>query len=574
MYLSVDEIVSNCELLELEFADEVTLSTLPQPTHEGRPMHLLRIEAGPKAPRHGLYIQAGIHAREWGTVDAVLHFVEQLLIAFRDNTGMTFGNHAFSRDDVQTALRRVELFILPCVNPDGRAFSMQPGDSPGSFPNSMWRKNRRDNGVPGCMGVDLNRNLDWLWDFRSKLSAEAPSDAASYCQGVFYVSDDVCDPAQTYHGDKPFSEPETQNIKSVLDDHDHIRAFVDVHGVLGKVMTPWADDEVQTSDPDQNFIAGVHDGKRGLTDALSSGAGCQNEALNADGAAYREFMHNVDVSRYAIFGTLQTDAIRAVRGTNYRTGTSYLEMYGMTGNANDYAYSRHIADAGLGKIDGYIYEFENIDGLGFQPPFEEPPGASDMIHIIRDVAAGLTSLLLNVDRIPIARCTPMPLDFARVRVGTTKRRNITFANRGVRAFDIGTVGVIGATGPFSVLQPSQTHLNPGEQATIPVDAAPIAVGPVSSRVAIEFAYPNETVRDVRIVQCSARGCTVAAGACVAPTFAPAGWLTCLGRLIVYGAIIIALAIFAWIPSVLCTIKQLMFRIQRCRTGNSDPCRAL
>jgi hypothetical protein len=576
MYLNVDEIVTKCELLAEQFPDEVTLEALPETTHDGRTMPLLRVKAGPKTPRHGLYIQANIHAREWGTTDIVMHFVEQLLLTQKAGINLVFGDKVFQHDDIRAALERVELFIVPCVNPDGRAFSMEPGDTPGSFPNSMWRRNRRDNGNPECFGVDLNRNFDWIWDFKTAIHPDAWADYdTNYCHGYVNVTDDVCDNFDRYHGDKPFSEPEARNVRSVLDTHSHIRIFVDLHGVLGKVMTPWADDEVQTTDPDQNFTNQAYDGTRGLRDTQSADPNCANSAPLPAGADYREFMHAVDQTRFGTYGKVQCDAIFTVRGETYVTGTSFLEMYGMSGNANDYAWSRHIADPELSKVDGYIYEFDiPAKPPYFQPPFEDPPGPLDMIHTIRNVAAGLTALLVNTDRIPIVECTPASLAFGRVRVGTSRSLNITLTNRGVRAFDIEAIGLIGPAGPFSAGPASQTHLEPGDQATIPVDAAPTDVARSTSWVAIEFAFPNETVRDVRIVKCRVGGCTVPEDSCVAPTFSPAGGWLCFVRLIYYAAIIIALAIFAWIPSVRCTIKQLVFRIVNCGAGNDDPCRVL
>ena len=117
-------------------------------------------------------------------------------------------------------------------------------------------------------------------------------------------------------------------------------------------------------------------------------------------------------------------------------------------------------------------------------------------------------------------------------------------------------------------------LGPGDETTIPVDAVPTLTGEQQSRVTIEFTFPGETIRDVRIFRCRVNGCTVSDDACVAPTFEAAGCFVCLGRLLAYGAIIIALGILAWIPSVMCTIKQLVFRIRNCRAGNDNPCREL
>ncbi len=575
MYLSVDEIVTRCELLAEQFPDDVALEELPEATPEARKMVLLRVKVGPKAPRHGLYIQANIHAREWGTSDIVMHFVEQLLLAHQAGINLVFGDKVFPLDDIRTALERIELFIVPCVNPDGRAFSMEQGfDEHGDF-KFMWRHNRRDNGNPECFGVDLNRNFDWIWDFKTVAHPATWPENLPNCQGVINVTDDPCDPKQRYHGDKPFSEPETRNVKHVLDSHRHIRVFADVHGIRGLIMGPWADDEVQNVDPEQNFTNPAFDGLRGLGETLYTEGECAGTTLLPEGAAYREFMPAVDQARFGEFCTLQRDAIFLVRGTSYTAGASFVDMYGMSGNANDYAYSRHIADPALAKVDGYIYEFEIIGNASFQPLFEDPPGPNDMIHVIRNVSAGLAELLINVDRIPIVECTPASLDFGRVRVGTPKQRTITLANRGVRGFDVGPVALIGAAGPFSAGAPSQTHLEPGEQATIRVTAESTDTSRSIGRVAIEFAFPNETVCDVRIVKCAARGCTVPDDACVAPTFSgTSNSVVCFARALVYGLLIAVLALFVWRRSVRCKIKRLRFRIRRCRRGNDNPCRTL
>jgi len=59
--------------------------------------------------------------------------------------------------------------------------------------------------------------------------------------------------------------------------------------------------------------------------------------------------------------------------------------------------------------------------------------------------------------------------------------------------------------------------------------------------------------------------------CYAPVFQGSGFLTCLLRSIAYLFAVIVLILFAWIPSVWCVIKQLLFRIRNCGRGNADPC---
>ena len=51
------------------------------------------------------------------------------------------------------------MFITEQTNPNG---------------GGMWRKNRRDNGVTGCMGVDPNRNYAYMWGFNDIGSSPDP----------------------------------------------------------------------------------------------------------------------------------------------------------------------------------------------------------------------------------------------------------------------------------------------------------------------------------------------------------------------------------------------------------------
>ena len=39
----------------------------------------------------------------------------------------------------------------------------------------------------------------------------------------------------------------------------------------------------------------------------------------------------------------------------------------------------------------------------------------------------------------------------------------------------------------------------------------------------------------------------------------------------FSVLVMPLLALAWVPSILCEIRRLLFRIRNCRRGNSDPC---
>jgi hypothetical protein len=78
-----------------------------------------------------------------------------------------------------------EIFIIPCLNPDGWNYLI---DSSLNYP--WWRKNMADNNGNGTFdpeydGIDLNRNYDFWWEY----GEPSPS-------------------SELYRGPAPFSEPE------------------------------------------------------------------------------------------------------------------------------------------------------------------------------------------------------------------------------------------------------------------------------------------------------------------------------------------------------------------------------
>jgi hypothetical protein len=573
MYLRVDETYTRLEILEEQYPGlvqriELDESTNPEASRTPQPMWALRVRTASTRAKHGILIIGGLHGNEWGNTDIVMHYIEVLIDAYDNNTGIQYGSKSYSPQEIQNALDSVDIFLVPVANPDGRAYSMEEGDDEFELPKNMWRKNRSDNSFGLCFGVDLNRNFDWLWDYRTTMHPEASWENGTPCQGYIAVSDNPC--GWTYHGPAAFSEPETRNIKSLFDDYPHIRFFVDVHGTKGIVLYPWGDDEIQTTDPNMNFRNPAYDGLRGLADdIIASYYNCSNQTPNPDGAAYKEYMNPTDLARLSAFGALQRDAINAVRGQAYTTAPGFTGLYGITGGTKDYGFGRHLSDPTLGKVDTFLYEY-GID-TGAQPPYETPPGPDDMIHVIHDCASGLTELTINADRVPNVTISPPTLDFGRQRSGTAKSVSFSIHNQGQKVLLISSVSVLADNAGVFAATSSAATLQPGQSTVLAATSTPANAGQFEAFVAVDFVHEGDTVADVRMIPCKVDVCSVPPNACVAPVFEPLGLVICMLLYMTIPLILAFLSLFIWIPGVACLIQQLLFLLQNCASGNSDPC---
>jgi carboxypeptidase T len=314
---------------------------LPERSVEGRNIRALKIGRGTGANRRAVLFIAGVHAREVVNPDMLVSLALKLCQAYTAGSGLTFGGKTFEPGTIKLLVEAMDIYFLPLVNPDGRVFVQSAtGDA-------MWRKNRRINSASACRGVDLNRNFDFL--FTSGIGT-----SSSACSDVF-------------KGSGAFSEPETRNVRYLLDTFPNILGMIDVHSYMQLILHPWGDDNNQTTDPTMNFQNPAFDGLRGTSgDSL-----------------YREYIPEADLNYFVRTGTRIRNTIAAVRGRFYTLEQSVL-LYPTSGTSKDYSYSRRFVDDSKRKV--YAYTIET--GTEFQPPFAEA------LNIISEVSAGLIEFCL------------------------------------------------------------------------------------------------------------------------------------------------------------------------------------
>jgi len=310
MYRTVAQLDALTGLLAGFFPQLVTRFTLPEQSVEGRDVFALRLRAGAGENRRGVLLVAGTHSRELMNPDCLVEMAVDLVVSYLNGTDIVLGGRRWPANDIKVILETIDLYLVPCINPDGREFVMTVDD--------LWRKNRRDNPGTSCDGIDLNRNSEILWGVTQGQTSCAP------CSDV-------------YVGPAVFSEPETRNVRWMLDNH-RIDCFADVHSFSELVLYPWDHAPTQTTDPAQRFTT------------LPNGT-CQPIQVRG----YQEYMPPRDVQRFTTVAQRVADAIAAVRGRVY-TPQASIALYPTTGTQSDYAYSRHITDPAKRKVFGYTLE--------------------------------------------------------------------------------------------------------------------------------------------------------------------------------------------------------------------------
>lgn len=351
--MNPDEINSAIDGLVNEYG--IPTFDTPYPTADGsggRGGHV----GGVNPDDYHVYFTAGVHARERGGPDNLIYFIADLLYAWKNGVGIQYGSVGYSNAQALKALSTGIVFF-PLVNPDGVRWDQQT--------DSLWRKNRNPASArpddDRSIGVDINRNYDFLWEFHKHFSSD-----------VYQTNDSIAsiDPSSDqFHGVSPFSEPETRNVAWVYDVFPRIRWYMDIHSALGDILFSWGDDADQSNDPSQNFRNPGYDGLRGIVPADD----------------YREWIDEGEWSRVFGIARRATAAMAAVGGRSYGPLPA-ANLYPTSGASDDYAFSRFQVNPAVNKCYGFTMEFG--------PPYHFYPTLVEFQQNVIDVGAGLMEFCL------------------------------------------------------------------------------------------------------------------------------------------------------------------------------------
>ncbi|MFH0980451.1 MAG: M14 family metallopeptidase [Planctomycetota bacterium] len=197
-YMSFDQIVAFINNLAATRPDLCEVLDIGN-SIQSRDIWVLHITGPGPGPKPAVFYHALEHSREWITGPVVLYLADYLV------------NNYDTDPCVADLVNRLDIYLAPCVNPDGYAYTWST--------YRLWRKNRRLN-PGGSYGVDLNRNWGYEWGYNDSGSSPYQSD-------------------ETYRGSAPFSEPETQALSNFISARPAIRAYMDYHSYSQLILWPW-----------------------------------------------------------------------------------------------------------------------------------------------------------------------------------------------------------------------------------------------------------------------------------------------------------------------------------------------
>ncbi|XP_019354043.1 carboxypeptidase A6 isoform X1 [Alligator mississippiensis] len=199
VYHSLKEIQNWMYQLNKTHSDLIHMFSIGK-SYEGRPLFVLKLGKRSRRYKRAVWIDCGIHAREWIGPAFCQWFVKEAIKTYQSDPAM------------RRMLNQLYFYIMPVFNVDGYHFSWTD--------DRFWRKTRSKNSKFRCHGVDANRNWKVKWC----------DEGAS-----FHPCDD------TYCGPFPESEPEVKAVAHFLRKRrKQIKAYLSFHAYAQMLLYPYS----------------------------------------------------------------------------------------------------------------------------------------------------------------------------------------------------------------------------------------------------------------------------------------------------------------------------------------------
>ncbi|KAH1184940.1 hypothetical protein KIL84_012881 [Mauremys mutica] len=168
-------------------------------TYENRSMYYLKISQPSNKAKKIIWMDCGIHAREWISPAFCQWFVKEILQNYKTDP------------KIKSFLQNLDVYILPVLNIDGYIYSWTT--------ERLWRKSRSAHVNGTCFGTDLNRNFNGSW---GSIGASHNCSSLTFC------------------GTGPESEPETKAVARFIEERkSDVLCFLTIHSYGQYILTPY-----------------------------------------------------------------------------------------------------------------------------------------------------------------------------------------------------------------------------------------------------------------------------------------------------------------------------------------------
>ncbi|XP_072329978.1 carboxypeptidase B-like [Scyliorhinus torazame] len=168
-------------------------------SYEGRHIYLLRVGKRTGHVKPAIFLDCGIHAREWISPAFCQWFVKEAVRSYGSDSAMT------------NLLNKLDFLVVPVINVDGYVYSWTK--------DRFWRKTRSRNPGSHCVGTDPNRNFDAKW---CSIGASRNPCADIYC------------------GSHAESEQEVKAVANFIRNYKSIKAYLTIHSYSQMCLFPYS----------------------------------------------------------------------------------------------------------------------------------------------------------------------------------------------------------------------------------------------------------------------------------------------------------------------------------------------